>query len=147
MIEEAVDFIKTTRKLFLYKTKRYNGYTYIGYCHLLSVGNSVDKNKITKKEAAELLVKDVKKINKQLDNVLKVDITNNQRIALISIIYDIGITAFRSDEILININKGLIISSSLKFRRYGYHKKKLIYSLMKARKAEIELITRESTNE
>lgn len=140
MIDEAVEFIKRTRKLFLSETKRYNDYNYIGYSRILSVGKKVDKNKITKKESIELLKKDVISINKRLNKVIKVDITDNQRIALISLVYDIGIRALLADPLLVEVNKGNILQSISMFRRYGYYKKKAIYSLIKARREEIKLI-------
>lgn len=140
MIEEAVNFIKRTRKLFLSETKRYNDYNYIGYSRILSIGKKVDKSKITKKESIELLKKDVISINKRLNKIIKVDITDNQRIALISLVYDIGIRALLADPLLIEVNKGNILQSISMFRRYGYYKKKAIYSLIKARREEIKLI-------
>lgn len=140
MIERAIEFIMSTRKLFLVETKRYNDFTYIGYCHIQAKGRTVKKNRITKKESLEILTQDVIDINKRLNRILKVELTDNQKIALISLVYDIGIRALLADELLSEINKGNIVNVSNKFRRYGSFKKKPISSLIKARRAEIDLI-------
>jgi lysozyme len=59
---------------------------------------------ITKEQAEELLRKDVETFEKELNAVVKVPLTQNQFDALISFVYNIGISKFKNSKVLKLIN-------------------------------------------
>ncbi len=138
-MDNAIKLIIKTRSLYLEKTKLWNNQTYIGYSHLNSIGASFNDHSITKKEALILLKKDVIKITKQLKKHLRVELNHNQFDALISLVYDIGIKRFITDEMFMLINKNDFIAASLHFNKFNKYLKKPIYKLIKARKEEQKL--------
>lgn len=138
--QEVIDLIKESRKLLTTASFLWNGYKYIGYSHLISIGDGLSNvESITKKEAVELLKKDIKKIEKQLNKHIEVEITQNQFDALVSLVYDIGIKAFISSGMLDSINRKDFAGTLQHFRYWMRYKKKPIYQLIKSRKMEIRL--------
>lgn len=136
----CVNLIKRTRVLYLEKTKLWNNHYYIGYSHLVSIGDSLkDISTISKKESLILLEKDLKKIEKQLNKHLKIELSQNQFDSLVSLIYDIGIKRFVSDEMFVIINKQQLVEASLCFSKFNKYMKKQIYRLIKTRKEEQKL--------
>lgn len=141
--ENAVDLILSSRPYYKTITKSWNGHFYIGYYHLLGVSNTYKSDTISKKEAVTLLLKDLERISKQLNKHITVVINQNQFDALVSLVYDIGIKAFISDELLELINKEKLTEASGHFRRFNKYMKKPVYQLIKSRKLEIELFNSE----
>lgn len=138
--EGAKTLIKKSRKLLLVPSPLWNGCTYIGYSHLVKVGDGLsDVQKITKKGSEELLDKDLKRISKQLSKKITKDLTQNQFDALVSLVYDIGIKSYTASGLEDIINNGTTDEVINKFRTWNRYKKAPIYQLLKARKMEIEL--------
>lgn len=141
--KSAVDLILSSRPYYKTVTKSWNGHFYIGHYHLIGVSNTYKSDKISKKEAMSLLLKDLDKISKQLSKHITVTINQNQFDSLVSLVYDIGIKAFIADELLELINKEKITEASSHFRRFNKYMKKPVYQLIKSRKLEIELFNSE----
>ena len=136
----AIDVIKKSRKLLTVASSLWNDRKYIGYSHLVQVSDGLsDIEKITKKEATELLEKDLTRIAKQLSKLIKNQLTQNQFDALVCLVYDIGIKSFISSGMLDLVNKGELLEVSLKFRQWTRYKKTPIYQLIKSRKMEMSL--------
>lgn len=131
----CIRLIKNTRVLYLEKTKLWNNHYYIGYSHLCLKGSYKEDN-ITKKEALVLLEKDLEKISKSLNKNLTIALNQNQFDSLVSLIYDIGIKRFITDEMFVMINKNKIIEAQLMFSKFNKYMKKPIYRLIKTRKEE-----------
>ena len=136
--DKTIEFIISSRPYYKYPTKLWNNHYYIGYSHLIKIG-SKSLTQLTKQEARELLIKDIKLITKHINILIKTKLNQNQFDALVSLIYDIGIKAFVSSVLFENINKGNIEHTSLHFRSWSRYKKQTIYRLVKTRKLEIEL--------
>jgi GH24 family phage-related lysozyme (muramidase) len=69
-------------------------------------GVSVDWRKgISKQQAIELLSQDLRKIDGDIDRLVKVNLNQNQRLALLSFIYNLGLGAFESSTLLKRINE------------------------------------------
>lgn len=138
--ETSVRLIKRTRSLYLEKTKLWNNHYYLGYSHLCLVQDSLkDVNSITKRESCLLLEKDVKKIEKNLNKYLTVELNRNQFDSLISLVYDIGIKRLITDEMFVFINNNKFVEASLCFSKFNKYMKKPIYRLIKTRKEEQKL--------
>lgn len=133
--DNCVKLIKSTRVLYLEKTKLWNSHYYIGYSRLCSI----NQEKITRKEANKLLIKDLEKISARLDKELPLLLNQNEFDSLVSLIYDIGIKRFITDEMFVVIKRQDYVAASLYFNKFNKYMKKTIYRLIKARKKEREL--------
>jgi lysozyme len=91
-----------------FKSKSYNdvgGKPTIGYGHLIKSGESFTT--VTPQEAIDLLKYDTLKAVSCVNEVVKVQLTQNHFDALVSLTYNIGNTNFRNSTLLkkLNINK------------------------------------------
>jgi lysozyme len=136
--DKCLRLIKSTRVLYLDKTKLWNDHYYIGYSRLCGIGTS-NLEVITKKEANALLKKDLNNISKQLNKHLTTTLNQHQFDSLVSLIYDIGIKRFITDEMFVLINKNKVVEASLCFSKFNKYMKKPIYRLIKTRKEEKNL--------
>jgi len=137
---KAIDIIQKSRKLLTVASSLWNDRIYIGYSHLIHVSDGLsDVKKMSKREATELLEKDLTKISKQVSKVLENDLTQNQFDAVVCLVYDIGIKSFISSGLKDMLNRGEFIEASLKFRQWSRYKKTPIYQLIKSRKMEMTL--------
>lgn len=134
----CLKLIKRTRPLLLERTKLWNNKYYIGYNHLCGI-YSYSAETISKKEAEIVLKKDLEKISKQLTKHLTIELNQNQFDSIVSLVYDIGIKRFITDEIFSVINQGKILEASLLFSRFNKYMKKPIYRLVITRKEEQKL--------
>lgn len=135
----SLKIIKNTRELFLNKTILWNNREYIGYSHLYTIRDSFKKEDISVKESLLLLKKDVTLIEKQLNKHIPVNLNQNQFDALISLVYDIGIKRFITDEMFVLICNNKYIEASLCFNKFNKYMKKPVYRLIKTRKEENKL--------
>ena len=151
MNNDLKHLIIKTRPLYLTKTKLYNGHFYIGYCDRIGLGDSLyNVDKISKSDAEYILDKDIKKISKQFNKYIKedkIELSINQKVALSSLIYDIGIKAFVTGALYESLKIKDYISVWNMFRIYNKYRKKPVYQLIKNRKAEMELFNKELNND
>lgn len=99
--DKAIELIKKYEGLSLKAYKDYGGIWTIGYGHTRTAKYGMT---ITKEQAEELLRKDVETFEKELNAVVKVPLTQNQFDALISFVYNIGISKFKNSKVLKLIN-------------------------------------------
>lgn len=137
--QRLIKLIKDTRKLYNDREEDYDGKIIIGWEHKITIRSPKLPIKITKQESEDLLIKDLDKIMKAIKKLVKVELTNNQIFALTSLIYDIGIPAFRYSELLTEINKENTIRVALLFKRWSKYLKTPVYKLAKRRKIEVAL--------
>jgi len=138
--ETTIQLIKDTRKLYKTPTLNCRGSLIIGYDHKLD-SKELHITSVNETEATEMLIKDLKKIDKQLKSKLQVVLTQQQYNALASFLYDVGLTALKFSGIIELINNDKFLEASLLFKRYNsYLSKKRIYQLVKLRQIESNLL-------
>ena len=133
-----VDIIKTYEGLSP-KAVRLTGedeYT-IGYGHYGSDVHAGDT--ITEAEATELLERDLKVFESAVKNAVKVEITQSQFDALVSLSYNIGTGAFADSDTVKSLNKGEVGHAAVDIpswrRGMGYQ---ILPGLEKRRQTELE---------
>jgi lysozyme len=133
---KARDFIMKAEG---YKTEVYKdsgGLPTIGYGHLLLKGESYP-NGITKLKAQQLLEQDLKIAAKGVDKYLKVSVNANQKAALISLAYNIGVGAFSKLILLEKVNNREFVAAASRFpSTYITVKGKEVQGLVNRRNAE-----------
>ena len=93
---------------------------------------------ITESEALELFSKTLKQYENAVDKEIKVPLSENQRIALISFTYNVGISAFKTSTLLKKLNNK-DYNLELEFTRWNKIKGNVSKGLTKRRKLEWEL--------
>ncbi len=79
----------------------------IGMGHQIQPGEEYLFNTtITETKVRELFKKDIEEIVKDVNSVVKVPLTRNQKLALVSIRYNVGTGGFRSGKLLSTLNSG-----------------------------------------
>ena len=108
----------------------------IGYGHTRGV---VDGQTITKEEALRLLMSELSTLQKALASVIHVDVTEGQFVALLSLVYNIGMGNFRTSTLLRELNAGHVLHASEQFSHWIYVKKQPSRGLMNRREKEREV--------
>ena len=103
----------------------------IGFGHTRGV---VDGQTITKEDALRLLMSELSTLQKALASVIHVDVTEGQFVALLSLVYNIGMST-----LLRELNKGNFVNAGNEFARWIYVKKQPNEGLMKRREKEREV--------
>ena len=112
----------------------------IGYGH---TGADVKSGlKITQEEAEILLKNDLKAFEKEVQRIIKKELTQNQFDALVSFAYNLGLESLRKSTLAKLINQGKIKEAANQFERWVYANGVKLNGLIRRRKAEKELFTR-----
>ena len=102
--QNGIDLIKHFEGLSLSSYQDVAGIWTIGYGH---TGSEVGPDQeISEEEAEDLLRKDLSRFEQGVTNAVKVDINQNQFDALVSLSFNIGLSAFRSSTTLRRLNAG-----------------------------------------
>lgn len=125
------------------KSEQANGLVTVGYG---STGRVKKGEKITEEQAEQYLQEDIAVAEKAVDSLVKVDLTPNQRAAVVSLVFNVGQGNFKKSKALKALNSGDIetfikeaFDSKAGFVRSGG---KVLKGLVKRRKAEQELFMR-----
>ena len=110
----------------------------IGYGHVILPTDNFQEY-ITEQEAEILLEKDIEPREKALNQFLKIQLSQNQFDALMSLIYNIGVENFRKSTILMLINHKLFDRIPDQFRCWKYINKVVSQGLSNRREEEIKL--------
>ena len=94
-------------------------------------------------QAEELFRKDIKKFEDCVNKNVKVDLTDNQFGALVSLCYNIGCSAFKSSTLLRLLNKGYYEQVPPQFMRWKYINGVESAGLHRRRVAEVNLWRKE----
>lgn len=136
--DEMINFIKTQEGLSL-KAVRLSGEDYytIGYGHY---GSEVGANQtITESEAETLLRSDMKVFEDAVNNAVKVDISQSQFDALVSLAYNIGVGAIAESDTMKYLNQGKVGHAAVDIpswrRGMGYQ---ILAGLERRRQSELE---------
>lgn len=98
--------------------------------------------RITMKEADELLRKDLDRFERAVDDLVKVELTDNQFAALVSFAFNVGIGAFKKSTLLRRLNAGDYDAVPGQMMRYAYAGGKRVQGLANRRAAEAGLWAR-----
>lgn len=98
--------------------------------------------KVTEEEAEELLKKDIRIAEETVSRLVDVDISQAQRDALISFVYNIGSGNFASSTLLKKLNEGDFEGAQKEFGRWNKQNKKELPGLTERRRAEAELFAK-----
>lgn len=112
----------------------------IGYGHLVKAGESFGVISID--EAEKLLDNDMKIAQKAVDAYVRVPLTENQKAALVSFVYNVGVGAFASSTLLSNLNDENYIGAANQFDRWVNAGGIKSAGLVNRRAAEKELFLR-----
>lgn len=109
----------------------------IGYGH---TGSDVTEGMtITKAEAEELLLSDLERFEKGVEDLVKVAITENQFSALVSFAYNVGLNALSGSTLLKKLNANDVVSAGDQFLRWNRAGGKELEGLTTRRHAERDL--------
>ena len=118
MSEQGVNLIKSFEG---FSSVPYNdgvGVMTIGYGHALRK-NDKHLNKVTEEQAVEILKEDVSIAVKHVNNLVKVDITQNQFDALVSFAFNVGVGNLKNSTLLKKLNQGDYIGAADEFLRWN----------------------------
>lgn len=109
----------------------------IGWGH---TGKDVVKGlKITQERADELLLNDIRIAENAINNLVKVELNQNQYDALVSFVFNVGVSAFKKSTMLKFLNVGHFPLAAGQFDRWIYSKGVVLQGLVKRRKIEKDL--------
>ncbi len=108
----------------------------IGFGHTKDV---TEGQTITKEDALRLLMSELSTLQKALANVIHVDVTEGQFVAILSLVYNIGVWKFRTSTLLRELNKENFVNAGNEFARWIYVKRQPNEGLMRRRAKEREV--------
>lgn len=100
---EGLNIIKECEGLKLEAILCLVGVPVIGYSSIRGVRLG---QTITEKDAEVLLLKDLQKFEAMVDRLVNVPLSNNQFSALVSFVFNVGYSAFKSSTLLTRLNQG-----------------------------------------
>ena len=112
----------------------------IGYGH---TGGVKSGDRITEKQAEELLVDDLKRFENGVLRVLRTPVTQNQFDALVSFAFNLGVGSLTKSTLLSKLNKGDAEGAAAEFVRWCRAGGQEVPGLKRRRLAETELFTAE----
>lgn len=114
----------------------------IGYGHVILEGEHIT-SPITEKMADDILIIDCMVAEDAINKYVKVPITINQFDALVSLIFNIGRSAFKRSKALGYLNNGLFNEAAMEFfskeRGFVFIKDKVSKGLLNRRQDELKL--------
>lgn len=81
----------------------------IGYGHMLTKDertSGIFKDGITQQQAHALLFSDAQHVSSSVNDMVKVELTQNQFDALVSFVFNVGVNAFKKSTLLRKLNEG-----------------------------------------
>jgi lysozyme len=138
-IEKATTLLA---KLEGFSPKTYNdaGHIAIGYGHDILPGDPYQQgDTISESDARDLLSQDLLKRDDCIARSVQVPLTDNQRAALLSFVYNIGCAAFQTSTMLGLINQNDFESASNEFQRWIYSQGEVNKTLVSRRQDEMNL--------
>lgn len=132
----GIDLIKQFESLRLKAYLCPAGKWTIGYGHTRNVKEGDVINSDT---AEKLLRADLVGFEKDVNRLIKVNVTQNQFDALISLVFNIGARAFSTSTLLRLLNQGEYTAAANQFIRWKTSNGKELLGLVRRRRAEMEL--------
>ena len=124
------------------RDKKGNQLYSIGYGHQIQPNEAyLLTSTISDDVVLQLFEKDVNSLINQINKVVKVPLDKNQQLALLSLIYNIGINAFKDSSLLVELNKGNYTGAELKFADWKFSEGKVLNGLVNRRARERQLFS------
>lgn len=117
VMNKAADLIKQLEGFSLKPYKDTAGRWTIGYGHLMRPNEPIAP--ITQARADELLELDMKNARDAVILSVKIPLTDNQHAALVSLAFNIGVTAFRNSTLVKKLNARDFEGAALEFARWN----------------------------
>ena len=111
----------------------------IGYGHALLPGEEHLKSGITRQQAEALLLQDVRFAEDAVNAQVRTTLSQNQFDALVSFVYNVGVTAFSHSTLLCLLNENAMVAAAGQFSRWIYASDKKLPGLARRREAEYSL--------
>lgn len=120
----------------------------VGHTSVAGPPKVVEGMKITRAESDEILSRDLKDVEKTVNRLVKVDLTQNEFDALVSLVFNIGGGAFGKSTLLKRLNAGDYRGAAEAFLSWDKAGGKTLSGLTKRRKQERTqfLLTRSKTD-
>lgn len=135
----GIDLIKTWEGLSLKPYKCPADIPTIGYgATFYEDGTKVtmqDPN-ITEARAEELLIKHIETFAREVENLIKVNLTDNQFAALVSFTYNLGARNLKTSTLLKKLNSGDYAGAANEFEKWNKAGGKVLSGLIRRRQAE-----------
>ena len=125
-----------------FSAKVYNdaGHQAIGYGHDIVDGDGLDSTSVlSESDAWNLLQQDLLSRDDCIANSVSVALSDNQRAALLSFVYNVGCNAFKASTMLKYINQGNFDSAANEFQRWVYSQGNVLQVLVSRRTDEQDL--------
>ena len=132
-VEIAMDFIKS------WEGERLDAYQCSAGVWTIGVGHTKGvkpNDQITKEESKKLFAQDLITFKFEMLPLVKVDVTQGQFVALLSFVFNLGITSFKTSTLLKKLNQGDYVGASNEFLRWKFANGKVVEGLLNRRKAE-----------
>lgn len=131
----GVNKIKRYEQLKLKPYKDVGGKWTIGWGHLIKPDEDylMHPGGITEAKAEQLIQQDLAYTESAINSYVKVPINGNQYDALVSFVFNIGITAFKESTLLNLINQGKYSDAALQFGRWKYAGGEIVQGLINRR--------------
>lgn len=91
----------------------------VGIGHFIQENEKFLMQGITKEQAIEIFKKDLENVENTIDNTVNVPLTFNQRLAIASLIFNIGSGAWKTSTVRRELNKGDFNKASLAFSMWN----------------------------
>lgn len=134
--DTAIELIKRFEGLRLTAYKCPAGVWTIGYGHTSGVREG---DRCTGEQAEAWLAADVLESERAVDYLVKVPLTDNQRGALVSLVFNVGGGNFTASTLLKKLNAGDYAGAAAEFRRWNKAGGKVLPGLTTRRQAEAAL--------
>ena len=129
----CADFIKSFEGERLKAYQCSAGVWTIGVGHTKGVKPN---DRVTKEESRKLFAQDLITFKFEMLPLVKVDVTQGQFVALLSFVFNLGITSFKTSTLLKKLNQGDYVGASNEFLRWKFANGKVVEGLLNRRKAE-----------
>jgi lysozyme len=98
--------------------------------------------KLNDDEVMEIFNKDIESIRRSMNRVIKVPINKNQQLALLSLRYNIGATAFDRSTLLKRLNEKNYSEAAMRFAEWRLSEGKINQGLVNRRERERQLFNK-----
>lgn len=132
-VEIAMDFIKS------WEGERLDAYQCSAGVWTIGVGHTKGvkpNDRITEGISKILFEQDLLAFKFEMLPLVKVEVTQGQFVALLSFVFNLGITSFKTSTLLKKLNQGDYVGASNEFLRWKFANGNVVKGLLNRRKAE-----------